>query len=246
VKGFYLMPNCHNPTGTTVSAERRRGLVAWSRASAIPLIEDDYGASLDLDGEAPPPALRAMDGDVIYVSTFSKKLVPALRLGFIVCPPGLKSTLSSMKRVMDLGTSALIQFAVAEFLDRGYLRAHMNRTLPEYRSRRDALESSLRAHLPAGIGWNHPSRGVVLWVRLPPALDPDVVFEEAFRRGVQVSPGTLWSFDDSAERGIRLAFCAESPARLAEGAKRLGQTLQVLLQRTPRARAEREAMIEVV
>jgi DNA-binding transcriptional MocR family regulator len=229
VKGFYLMPNCNNPTGLTVSEERRRGLVAWSKSAGIPLIEDDYGASLDLDGTPPPAALRTLDGDVVYFSTFSKRLVPALRIGFIIAPPALRPILTAMKRAMDLATSTVLQHGLAEFMERGYLKAHMNRTLPEYRARRDALEAGLVEHLPAGMRWTRPSRGVVLWLPLPPALDPEMVFEEALRRGVRISPSTLWSVDAGAERGLRLTFCAEPVERIFEGARRLGQTLKALL-----------------
>ena len=246
VKAFYLMPNGHNPTGRTISADRRRALVAWSRASGIPLVEDDYGAGLSLDGTTPPPHLRALDGDVVYLSTFSKRLAPALRMGFIVCPPALRPTLRSLKRVMDLGVSTLLQHALAEFMERGYLRAHMKRILPEYRARRDALEAALTKALPADIRWDSPSHGVVLWLRLPSTIDPAVLHEEALRQGVLVSPSTMWSVEESGERGVRITFCAEPSARLVEGARRLGKAVRVLNARAAREGRPRAPVIEVV
>lgn len=236
-KGLYLMPNCRNPTGECISTRRRKDLVAWSHDAAVPLIEDDYGADLNLDGEAAPAALRALDGDVVHLGTFSKKLVPALRVGFVVCPKGLKRALVSIKQAMDLGTSTLLQHVLSEFLERGYLRAHLNRTLPEYRARRDALAASLREHLPAGVDWHLPSRGVVLWLGLPPSIEPEVVFEEAARRGVLVSPSPFFEVDQRVRPGLRLTFCAEPPKRVAEGGKRLGEAIKSLL-RHARPRAE--------
>jgi GntR family transcriptional regulator/MocR family aminotransferase len=227
-KGLYIMPNCRNPTGTSMSAARRRALVAWSRSAGVPLIEDDYGADLSLDGGPVPPALRALDGDVIHLGTFSKKLVPALRVGYLVCPPALRRVLVAIKHALDLGTSALLQHVLAEFLDRGYLRAHLNRTLPEYRARRDALDASLREHLPRGIRWQCPERGVVMWLRLPKPFEPEVVFEEAHRRGVLVAPSPFYEVDVRVEPGLRLTFCAEPADRLAEGGRRLGEALRVL------------------
>jgi DNA-binding transcriptional MocR family regulator len=234
-KGLYLMPNCRNPTGECVSAARRRALVGWSRETGIPLVEDDYGADLWLSGGPAPPALRALDGDVLHLGTFSKKLAPALRVGFLVAPAPLRRAVVSIKRAMDLGTSAFLQHVLAEFLDRGYLRAHLNRVLPEYRARRDALERALREHLPPGVKWTTPDRGVALWLALPRGLEADVVFAEALKRGVLVSPSQAFEVGAHPTPGLRLIFCLESPKRLAEGGKRLGEALRALLKGRPRA-----------
>lgn len=180
VKGFYLMPSCHNPTGARISAARRQALLAWSRQAGVPLVEDDYGRGLSLEeGAGGPPALRALDSEVVYVGTFSKKLIPALRVGFVVCPPGLAERLVPLKHAMDLSSSLLLQHALAEFLERGYLRAHLRRTLPEYRRRLDALDEGLRAHLPPEVTWRRPAQGVALWLSLPPTIEPDALFAAA-------------------------------------------------------------------
>lgn len=243
-KGLYLMPNCRNPTGTCVSLARRRALVAWSRETGVPLVEDDYGADLSLEGKPPPTALRALDGDVIHIGTFSKRLAPALRVGFVVCPVPLRRVLVTLKHAMDLGTSALLQHVLAEFLDRGYLRAHLNHTLPEYRARRDALEGALRAHLPERFQWRSPERGVTLWLPLPPELDPEQVFEQATKRGVLVAPSNFYEVERRAEPGIRLTFCAEPPKRLAEGGRRLAEAIRALGKPRASAKADRVARLE--
>jgi DNA-binding transcriptional MocR family regulator len=249
VKGVYLMPNSRNPTGTSISARRRVELVAWSREASVPLIEDDYGADLILDPAAPPlPALRALDPEVFHVSTFSKKLIPALRVGFIVCPPTMRGPLTRMKHAMDLGTSAVLQHALAEFLERGLMAPHIAKVTAAYRERRDALVGALRAYLPDAIEYEVPSRGVVLWLSLGD-LDPEVVYEAAREHGVVVSPGSVYSLgavtpnasrSDAAKgasaAGLRLAFCAEPPARLVEGARRLGKAMDKLLSRRYSAR----------
>jgi DNA-binding transcriptional MocR family regulator len=181
--------------------------------------------------------LRSLSGDVLYMGTFSKKLVPALRIGFVVCPGALRSTVLAVKQTIDLGTSLLLQHVLAEFLDRGYLRAHLGRTLPEYRVRRDALEQSLARHLPPGMKWRTPERGLVLWLPLPAGFDAEAVFDEAQRRGVLVGPSALYEVEARTERGLRLTFCAESPERLALGGKRLGEALKAIAkeQRRPRS-----------
>jgi DNA-binding transcriptional MocR family regulator len=230
-KGFYLMPNHNNPTGRRISAARREALVAWSHRAGVPLIEDDYAADLNLDGNPLPPALRSLDGDVIYLSTFSKRLIPALRIGFLICPAAIRPRLCGLKQTTDLCTSGILQQALAEFLERGYLRAHLSRTIPEYRRRRDALEKGLAAHLPRSLRWHRPEVGLTLWLPLPPSCAPEAVFEEAQRNGVLVSPSTLSGVDPHQHSGLRLAFAAESAVRLAEGARRLGRALSTLLDR---------------
>jgi DNA-binding transcriptional MocR family regulator len=210
--------------------------VQLSHEIGMAVIEDDYGAELHLTGDPPPPAMRALDGEVIYMGSFSKKLIPALRVGYVVCPPALKRAVSQLRHAMDLGSSLLLQHALAEFLDRGYLRAHVRKTLPEYRARRDALEAGLRAHAPRSLQWRSPDRGVVLWLPLPHGPDPEAVYEEAFRRGVLVAPSTLYAVGGPAERGIRMTFCAEPVERVTKGAKRLGEALKALgLARAPEA-----------
>ena len=116
-------------------------------------------------------------------------------------------------------------------MERGYLRAHMNRILPEYRARRDALEAALQKHLPAGLTWDRPRQGVVLWLKLPPSVEPEAIYEEALRHGVQVSPSPLWTVEARADWGLRLTFCAEPTDRLTEGARRLGKAFRALAAR---------------
>lgn len=241
-KGLYLIPNSHNPTGLLVSAARRHALVEWSRRTAIPLVEDDYGADLHLGGAVPPPALRALDGDVIYLGTFSKRLAPALRIGFVLCPRALQPVLLTLKHALDLGTSAFLQQVLAEFLDRGYLRAHLGRSLPEYKRRRDALASALREHLPPGVRFRVPEHGVVLWLPLPERLSPELCFEEAQRRGVLVGPSSLYAVDTQLVRGLRLTYCAEPVARIAEGGRRLGEALRSLYRQRREAAADTELL----
>jgi 2-aminoadipate transaminase len=232
-KGLYLMPNSQNPTGTRISAARREALVAWSRRSGVPLIEDDFVDDLDLDGSTPPPALRALDGDVVYIGSYSKRMAPALRVGFMVVPPALRPKLVSLKYTMDCGTSDLLQHVLAEFLERGYLAAHLGKTLPEYRRRRETLEAALQRNLPRELKARRQASGLSLWLPLPGALLPSEVFAEAQRKGVLVHPSTLNAVSDSAPGGIRLTFCGESPARLAEGARRLGRALATMVGRDP-------------
>ncbi len=226
-KGLYLMPNCASPAGGSTSPDRRKALVEWSHGTGVPLVEDDHGADLHLDG-APPPALRALSSEVIHVGSFSARLTPALRVGFVVCPRSLQRHLVPLKYTMDLGTSTLLQYALAEFIDRGYLEAHMRRVIPEYRARRDALVRGLSRHMPDGVSWHRPASGVVIWLTLPPGVDPEAVFEQARRGGVLVTPGTFnrVSAGGGGRGALRLVFCHETPRRLARAARLLAEAME--------------------
>lgn len=245
-KALYVMPNGHNPTGRTMSTARRRALVAWSQSFGIPILEDDYCAGLVLDETRAEPHLRALDGNVVYLSTFSKRLIPALRVGFVVAPAPLHTVLGRMKRVVDLGTSPVMQHALAEFMERGYLRAHMARVTREYRARRDALAEALEKHLPAECTFHLPTHGIVTWVSLPRAVSPDDVHAEAMRQGVLVSPTAMWAADASAEPGIRIAFCAEPSDRLVLGARRLGKAIRTVMARSGARETRRDRELEMV
>jgi DNA-binding transcriptional MocR family regulator len=222
-KLLYLMPNCQNPIGCRIAQRRREELVAWSHLAGVPLVEDDYASDLDLDGAAPLTALRTLDREVLYFGTYSKKLIPSLRIGYLVCPPAIRGALCRLKQAIDLGTSALLQHALAEFLERGWLSAHLESVRAEYRRRRDALEEALRRHLPRAVRWKRPEAGMALWIPAPPGLDVAALHAEALRVGVLFSPSQLYEVGGASRQGLRLTFGAEPPERLVEGARRLGR-----------------------
>ncbi|MBX3269569.1 MAG: PLP-dependent aminotransferase family protein [Sandaracinaceae bacterium] len=230
-KLLYLMPNHANPTGACIGRARRAAILAWARDAEVAVIEDDYAADLELEEAPVPPALRALDPDVIHVGTFSKRLIPALRIGYVVAPAALKPHLVALKHTTDLGCSATQQLALGEFLDRGYLVAHLNRIQPAYRARRDALCDALRAHLPSEVRWQRPTRGLSVWLALPDGTDPERVFDEARRRGVLVAPGHHYAADDATHPGVRLNFCWEPEERLREGAARVAAAIAATLGR---------------
>ena len=225
-KLLYLMPNHVNPTGACIGAGRREALLAWARDAQVVVVEDDYAADLELEPSLPPPALRALDADVIHIGTFSKRLIPALRIGYIVAPEPLRPHLLALKHTTDLGSSALNQLALAELLERGYLPAHLSRTQEAYRARRDVLLSALREHLSRDVRWQRPVRGVSVWLELPGDVSPERVFDEGVARKVLVSSGHAFAADDATVPGLKLNFCFETHDRLREGAKRVADAIE--------------------
>ena len=162
---------------------------------------------------------------MIYMGTFSKKLVPALRIGFMVCPRALRPVLVGIKRTIELGTSLLLQHVLAEFLERGYLRAHLEQDsagVPDCGATRSSRR--LSRILPPGMKWRRPERGLVLWLPLPAGFDSEGVFDEALRRGVLVGPSALYEVE--ARAGARaqahILRRAGRPSRARRASSRRG------------------------
>jgi GntR family transcriptional regulator/MocR family aminotransferase len=164
-KLLYTIPTFHNPTGTCLSSQRRIQLIVLADRYNIPILEDDFVGDLRYEGRA-QPALKALDpgGRVIYVSTFSKILMPGLRVGFLVAEGPIYQRLVNFKRVNDLATSTLIQRALEVYVTVGRYQSYLRRSCQLFHKRRDAMLSAIERYLPAGISFDPPQGGLFIWV----------------------------------------------------------------------------------
>ena len=233
-KCIYVMPTFQNPTGTTMSLEGRRELLAMAAKAQVPIIEDDFHSELRYDG-APVIPLRGLDrrGLVVAIGTFSKVLFPGLRVGWIVAPPEVMERLTVAKRVSDFHTSALIQAAIYHFCRRRLLDRHMERMRVEYRRRRDTLLEALRRYCPANVTWPHPQGGFSLLLTLPPGLDSQSLLPEAASAGVLYTPGTLFYADSGGRNQLRLSFSEVPAKQITEGVKRLSRVIDAAQRNGP-------------
>lgn len=242
-KLIYTLPTFQNPSGCTMSPERRLRLLGLARRHRVPIIEDDpYGELYYTD--QPPAPLLALDqeGYVIYLSTFSKILFPGLRLGWVTAPRPVIERLSQIKQLADLHCSTLIQGAVHEFCQRGALDEHLDRVRSLYRQRRDAMLAALAKHGPAGLEWDEPQGGFNLWCRLPSGLKARQLMAEAARQGVAVVPGEVFYPDGGGQEEMRLNFGCLPGALIEEGVRRLGVAMRALLKE--RSAAEKQHAVE--
>jgi len=239
---IYVQPTFHNPTTAVMSEARRRELLAVARRHRCPLVEDDWAGELRLDG-IEQPTLHALDGGrhVIYVGTFSKKLMPGLRIGWIAAPRPVLDRVTELKRLEDCGTSAILQSALHTFLSEGGLERHLARVLPAYRKRRDAMSSALARHLPEQAVWTTPEGGMFVWVTLPPGFDGHDLFVAAQQQGVLFSSGELFHSDGSGRHCLRLTYSAASPQQIEAGIDQLGALIR---ERWPGTAAPRRSTIE--
>jgi GntR family transcriptional regulator/MocR family aminotransferase len=180
-----VMPAHQFPTGMVLGGDRRRELVEWAGVGDRFLIEDDYDAEFRYDRMA-VRALQGLDPDrVIYTGTTSKTLAPGLRIGWIAAPTQLVDELRVTKNLLDAGSPALPQLALARLLRTGEYARHVRRVGTIYRRRRDVLIAALEAHLPQ-LPIEGVAAGLHLLVRLPPGVDDRAVVAEAAARGIRV------------------------------------------------------------
>jgi DNA-binding transcriptional MocR family regulator len=240
VKLIYTLPTFQNPTGVTLSLDRRERLVALAQRHGVPIVEDDPYAALRYDGAALPSLLsldRTPGGAVIYLSTFSKILFPGFRLGWIVAPEPVIARLAWLKALVDLDSNPLAQSAVADYLGHGQLDAHLATLRTVYPQRLASLEAAFTASAGAHATWQRPAGGFYLWVRLAAGLRAREVLTEAVARGVAFVPGDLYFVDGGGRDTMRLAFSGLPPADLAIAASRLGEAITAVADRRQQARA---------
>ncbi len=241
-KFMYVLPNFQNPGGVTLTLERRRQLIEIADAYGVPIIEDDPYGELRYEGEHVTPLVVLdcqlhrgspsysnghgyLQGNVIYVSTFSKTLAPGLRLGWMVAPTDVISRCVSAKQGMDLHTSTLVQMTAYEVIKDGFLDEHVRTIRKIYGERRDLMLDSLERYFPQGAQWTRPHGGLFLWVTLPEQIDTLELMPKAIARKVAYVPGTAFYPDGRGRNTFRLNFSNAQPEQIEIGMRRLGEVL---------------------
>jgi 2-aminoadipate transaminase len=227
-KFVYLLPTFQNPSGVSLTLDRRRRLLEIAEEFDLLIIEDDpYGEFWFDDGKDPIPPVRSLPGSaerVIYLGTFSKILAPGLRLAYAVAPPEILAVLLRAKRGVDFHTDGLLQQAVVHLVrDPDFdLEAHIAEGRAMYKARRDAMLDSLETTFTADTTWTRPGGGFFLWVDLPTGMSGNAVADAALAEGVSVFPGSIFFPNgDGGSNGLRLSFSNSTPDRIREGIQRL-------------------------
>jgi 2-aminoadipate transaminase len=227
IKFIYAIPNFQNPTGRTMSLERRRQLVEVAGHYGVPIVEDDPYGELRYEGE-PVPSLKSLDttGCVIYLGTFSKILAPGLRLGWAVAAPEAMEALLHGKQPSDLHTGMAQQMATYEVIKNGYLEHHVEEIKAFYKERRDVMLRALEEHFPSDAHFTRPAGGLFVWAELPRFVDTRELLIEAVQERVAFVPGQGFHPDNSGTNTMRLNFSNVPPEQLREGVRRLGNAIQ--------------------
>ena len=238
-KMFYAVPNFQNPTTHSYSIQEKESLLDQVYESGSLLIEDAYYSELH---DSPRPSIASLDGleRVVHLNTFSKTMVPAVRVGYLVGPAPLVRKLTEMKEMTDLSHSLILQAAIAEFMERGYFDQHVNTIRQFYSHRMEQVAGLLQKALPEGIGFQNPGGGLFLWLDLPGHLDSDQIARTLRERGVLVCPGSLFQPFPGGRNGLRLCIANESESRLAEGIALVGEVLEQSLRQPAPTEQDRE------
>ncbi len=239
-KFIYVLPNFQNPSGSTLSLERRMQLIRIADKYGVPIIEDDPYGQLRYEGEH-IPSIVALDseyrgpngghysGNVIYLSTFSKLLAPGLRLGWVIAPSEVIQKLVLSKQAADLHTSSFNQYIAFEAAKGGFLDEHVKVIRATYKERRDVMIEMMEEMFPAGVTWRKPKGGMFLWSILPEGMDSAEVLKRAVEKKVAFVPGEAFHPTGGGRNTMRLNFSYSSPETIREGVTRLGNTLKELI-----------------
>ena len=226
-KLLYTVPTFANPTGATLSAERRVALLRLAVAHRLLIVEDDPYGELRFGGEAMPSLLelaKTVEGApdwVAYLGSLSKIIAPGLRIGWLIAPDAIQRRAVVAKQVSDLCTAPFLQEVACHYLDSGALARHLGAICGAYRLRCEALVNALQQFLPDELSYTVPQGGMFVWAALAQRKDATVLLRRAIEHNVMYVPGAAFYVRDADPSTMRLSFAAPGEAEVFEGIKRL-------------------------
>lgn len=222
-KVIYVIPTCQNPTGISLSEDRRRELLELAEEYDLLVVEDDPYSYFVFEEPSPPP-LKSMDssGRVIYLSTASKMLAPGLRVGWLAAEEELVDKVVTAKQAVTLQTSTLSQLVLLEALRRGVVERQLPRLRRLYKEKRDVMLNALEDYMPSGVKWTRPMGGMFVWLEVPELLDMRALLPTALRNyKVAYVPGAAFHVEEGGLNTARLSYSYPPPGDIREAVRRL-------------------------
>lgn len=225
-KFIYVVPDFQNPSGVTMSLERRRKLLELAHKFEVPIVEDSPYRDLRFAGQT-VPAVFSLDADkqVMVLGTFSKLLCPGLRLAWIMAPTEWMDRMIVAKQSMDLCCPTYTQLIIAEFMKRGLLPRQIDRIRKLYAKKREVMLEALRRHMPKGVEWTEPEGGLFLWVKLPKNMSANTLFPKAVENKVVYVVGSAFHCNGKGQNTMRLNFSYPSEEQINKGIERLAKMI---------------------
>jgi 2-aminoadipate transaminase len=237
IKLLYLVPNFANPSGVTLSAERRQQVLQVCKERGILIIEDNPYGLLYFENQ-PPKALRAFDAEgVVYLGSFSKILSPGLRVGYVLAPPAIREKLVLANESAILSPATFAQMLVSEYLSIADWKGQINTYRKLYQEKRDAALEALEQYLPR-VKTTKPNGGFFLWLTLPEGLNSKEMLPLAVNELVAYTPGTAFYGDGRGANNIRVCFSHPTAANVKVGIQRLSKVVNLQLDLLDTFRAE--------
>lgn len=232
VKFIYVIPDFQNPSGRTMSIERRKGLVDIANKYNVAVVEDNPYGELRFEGEI-YPAIKHYDteGRVIFLGTFSKIFSPGLRVGWIAADEEVLRKFILIKQGADLQSPTINQIAVAKFLDHYDIEAYIDRIKKVYKRRKDLMLNTIREEFPEGIKVTDPDGGLFTWLVLPPHINARELSIKALEKNVAYVPGGSFFPNGGNENTLRVNYSNMEEERIVEGVRRLAQVFKEALEK---------------
>ena len=219
---FFIVPNFQNPSGATLSIERREQLVALAHSYGAVIIEDDPYRELRFRGEHLPAIASLTDDGVVSIGTFSKTFLPGVRIGWAISDPATVRRMASAKQTMDSCTSMLNQRIVVAFHRRGGVDEHLARLRALYAEKQARARAALaRDFAGTGVRWTDPDGGFYLWVTLPHGMSSRRLLDVALEERVAFVPGDAFGVERDLSNAFRFSYSSPTPDRIDEGVTRL-------------------------
>lgn len=227
---IYAIPDFQNPSGITMSLERRKRLIKITQEREIPLLEDSPYRELSFTGDVLPSLWTLSGGKgVLQLRTFSKILFPGMRMGWIVADELFIKKIILLKQSVDLCTPSFTQLILAEYIRRGRMRQSIEKAIERYRPKLEAMLSALEKYMPKGVKWSRPTGGMFLWLTLPERIDAKEIFMTAIEHNVAYVIGRPFHCDLSRGNTMRLNYSFPSVEQIDTGIRQLSQTIKEVL-----------------
>ncbi len=226
LKMIYTVPTCQNPSGVTMSRDRRKHLLEIAEKYNMIVIEDDPYSFFSFE-PLNVEHLKTMDKNsrVVYLGTLSKILSPGLRIGYAAGPKWIVSYFELAKQMVDLHSSTLTQYIAMEAIKRGLVDSTVEKAKKIYKEKRDAMLDAMEKYFPEGSHWTRPAGGLFVFAYAPPGIDTKSLLPEALLRGVAYVPGASFFVEGGGENTMRLNFSYPTIEQIYEGIKRLGSLI---------------------
>ncbi|MFA4639383.1 aminotransferase-like domain-containing protein [Pyrococcus kukulkanii] len=227
IKILYTVPTFQNPTGTTLTEDRRKHLVELAEEYDFYIVEDNPYGDINYSGRK-IKAIKAFSGDrVIYLGSFSKIFAPGFRIAWMAVSHDLYERFLVAKQTADVCTNTFGQYAATLFLRKGLLDNHVRKITEYYRPKRDAMLDALEDYMPEGVTWTRPEGGMFVWATVE-GVNTDELLKKAVERGVAYVPGSVFYALNPRSDQMRLNFTFESVERIQDGVKALASLVKEL------------------
>jgi len=224
---LYLIPDFQNPTGITMTVERREAVLELAAERQIPIVEDSPYREIVFEGDRLPSLWTLSGGKgVITLKTLSKMLFPGMRLGWMYGEHDVIEKVIGLKQSVDLCTPSFNQLIVADYFRSGKMAANLVAAIECYRPKAKAMLDAMDRHFPEGVWWSRPRGGMFLWVRLPERVDTKEMFVEAIENRVAYIVGQPFHCDGSGTNTMRLNYSFPSVEQIETGIESLGKVIR--------------------